>query len=172
MLCDEKLPFRLGMEDPCVAIQQTVRDNMGATGIPSDALILEDYEDCVHYDAVLFPFPKEFDSPEVAKVKAFLKAHNIPFAQVTLDDAAIDGAGLRKYLLDLGIHCYCDTGDVIYCGNGLLAIHALEAGEKTIHLPKKCHCKDLYGDGVWETDTLQITCNQYETKLFALQETD
>ncbi len=170
VLCDEKLPFRLGKEDPCVAIQQTVRDNMGATGIPSDALILEDYEDCIYYDGVLFAFPEAFDTPEVAKVKAFLKQHNIPFAQVTLQDAAIDGAGLRKYLLDLGMHCYCDTGDVIYCGNGLLAVHTLTAGEKTIRLPRKYLCTEFYGDGVYETDTLQITCRQYETKMFRLQE--
>lgn len=170
VLCDEKLPFRLGSEDPCVAIQETVRDNMGATGIPSDALILEDYEDCIHYEGVLFAFPEDFDTPEVAKVKAFLQQHHIPFAQVTIADYAIDADGLRKYLLDMGMHCYCHTGDVIYCGNGILAIHAATAGEKTVYLPKTYHCTELYGDIACETDTLKITCRQFETKLFRLQE--
>ena len=169
VLCDEKLPFRLGGEDRCVAIQETVRDNMGATGIPSDALILEDYEDCVFYDGVLFAFPADFDTPEVTNIKDFLNRRNIPYAQVSSEDYAIDAAGLRKYLLDLGMHCYCDTGDVIYCGNGLLAIHAATAGEKTIRLPQTCRCTELYGDGVYETDTLLVACRQYETKLFRLE---
>lgn len=170
VLCDEKLPFRLGGEDPCVKIQETVRDNMGATGIPSDALILEDYEDCVYYDGVLFPFPAEFDSDEVRKVKAFLQEKKIPYVQVTTEDKEIDGAGLRKYLVDMGMHCYCDTGDVIYCGNGLLCIHAATAGEKTIRLPKVYTCRDIYSGETEKTDTLQVNCCLHETKLFKLDD--
>ena len=118
---------------------------------------------------MLFAFPADFDTPEVAKIKDFLKQKNIPYAQVSAQDYAIDADGLRKYLLDLGMHCYCDTGDVIYCGNGILAIHAATAGEKTIHLPEKYRCTELYGDAVCETDILQITCRQHETKLFRLE---
>ncbi len=168
VLCDEKLPFRLGSQDPCVKIQETVRDNMGGTGIPSDALIMEDYRECVHYSGVLIPFPAEFDTDETRQAKAFLQEKGIPFVQLTQADFAIDSNELRRRLVAVGIHCYCDTGDVIYCGNGLLAIHAATAGEKTVHLPKTCAVKDMNTGAEQTTDTLVLTCKQYETKLFYL----
>lgn len=169
VLCDEKLPFRLGSQDPCVAIQETVRDQMGATGIPSDALIMEDYKACAHYDYVLIPFPESFDTEEVRKAKAFLMEKGIPFTQLTQGDFAIDARQLRERLAALGAHCYCDTGDVIYCGNGLLAIHAATEGEKTIRLPKAFACKDLDTGAEETTDTLKMYCQQYETKWYWLQ---
>ena len=169
VLCDEKLPFRVGSVHPCVAIQQTVRDNIGNTGIPTDAYIMEDYKECVHYDGVMIPFPAEFDNAETLRVKAFLKQNNIPFKQVMLEDHAIDNNGLRQLLVELGAHCYCDTGDVIYCGNGLLAIHAATAGEKTIRLPEVCILTDMDTGAEQTTDTLQIVCKQFETKLFWLK---
>ena len=168
VLCDEKLPFRLGSKDPCVEIQQTVRDTMGATGIPSDALIMEDYRECVHYDAVLIPFPADFDTEETRNAKAFLRKQGIPYVQLTRADSAIDAADLRGRLVDIGAHCYCDTGDVIYCGNGLLAIHAATAGEKTINLPRVCKLQDLTTGETQTTHRLLTTCQEFETKLFIL----
>ena len=66
----------------------------------------------------------------------------------------------------MGVHCYCDSGDVIYCGNGLLAIHAATAGEKTIRLPEVCRLKDMTTGQIYTTDRLVLTCKEYETKLF------
>jgi hypothetical protein len=149
-----------------VEIQQTVRDHMGATGIPSDALIMEDYQECIHYNAVLIPFPAEFDTEETRKAKAFLQEKGIPFTQLTREEFAINGEGLRRRLVDIGAHCYCDTGDVIYRGNGLLAIHAKTEGEKTIRLPAISKIKDLQTGAEQTTDTVKLYCRQYETKMF------
>ena len=81
-----------------------------------------------------------------------MKENKIPFAQV--EKGGISPTVLREMMTVHGIHCYCDTNDVIYCGNGMLAIHAASEGKKNIALP----------DGrIFEAE-----CEQYETKIFSI----
>ncbi len=166
VLFDEKCAFRVGQHHPMKDSSQLVRDAMGNTGIPFDALLTEDYAECLHYDAVLFPYPAEFDSREIKKIKSFLDDHHIPYAQITKETMNTDA--LRELLTDLGVHCYCTSGDVIYCGNGMLAIHAATAGEKIIRLPEKSRCTELFGNLQQQTETLIFQCEQFETKLFMI----
>jgi hypothetical protein len=152
VLFDEKLTFRLGTENKCIDIQKRVSEALGQTGVPFDTFITEDYKACADYDVVLLAFPEIYDTAEATTIKSFLRENRIPYIQVSEDD--ISTKTLRNTLIDCGAHCYIDTGDVIYCGNGMLAIHAATAGKKEICLP----CGS----------TITTDCKQYETKIFMI----
>ena len=68
-----------------------------------------------------------------------------------------------------GAHVYCDTNDVISARPGFLSIHATEAGEKTLILPRESRLRDLYTGE--ELATTQKRCTfpmvKGETRVFA-----
>ena len=171
VLFDEKYPFRVGMKDPCFTIQQTVHDRVGNTGMTFDAFLTEDYEQSVYYKAVLIPFPDAFDSDEIVAIKVFLKSKNIPYVQLTTDDVDISPNALRERLINAGVHCYCSTGDVIYHGNGYLAIHAATAGNKTVTLPCAANITKVNEERTtYFSDTIEVIMEQFETLLFRVED--
>lgn len=170
VLFDEKYPFRVGLKNPFFSIQKTIHDKLGNTGMTFDAFLTEDYKQCAYYEAVLFPFPETFDSDEIIKIKAFLKLKNIPFIQLKADDVNISPEDIRERLINVGVHCYCNTGDVIYHGNGYLAIHAATEGDKTITLPCAMNITPLNSEvKTFYSDTIEIKLKQYETVLFRVE---
>lgn len=167
VLLDEKYPFRIGSKNPFFSIQKTVHDRLGNTGITFDAFLTEDYEQSVHYQAVLIPFPDIFDTAEIVMIKEYLSSKKIPFVQLSADDADISPDRLRELLIQAGVHCYCSTGDVIYHGNGYLAIHAATDGRKSIKLPCVMKVTPLDLDyPICSTDTIEVTMKQFETLMF------
>ena len=57
----------------------------------------------------------------------------------------------------------------VYVGNGILALHASEAGVKTVKLPECVNIKP-YKDsaGAVFTDTLTFSAERFETKIFEI----
>ena len=167
VLFDEKYPFRVGSGDPCYKIQTALHNVIGSTGFTSDALLTEDYRESLHYQAVLLPFPAEFDSDETRTIKDFLRENGIPFVQLTTEDTAITADDLRSRLLQTGAHCYCTTGDVVYHGNGWLAVHAASPGKKEIRLPAPATIIPLDPPGgTFVSDVIEVDMEQFETKIF------
>ncbi|MBR4887663.1 MAG: hypothetical protein IKU17_00800 [Clostridia bacterium] len=167
VLFDEKFPFRVGKNDPCFNSQYHLHDKLGSTGMTFDAFITEDYEQSVHYQAVLFPFPAEFDTEEISKIKAFLQEKQIPYVQLTKEDADPNPDSLRSRLLAAGVHCYCHSGDVVYHGNGFLCIHAAAAGKKTITLPEAAEITPIVPGGEpFTAREFEVEMQTFETLLF------
>jgi len=167
VLFDEKFPFRIGRNDPCFSMQHNLHNRLGSTGMTFDAFITEDYEQSVHYQAVLFPFPAEFDTEEIAKIKAFLNEKHIPYVQLTKEDADPNPDSLRSRLLAAGVHCYCSTGDVVYHGSGFLCIHAAAAGKKTITLPEAAKITSIAPAGeAFTAREFEVEMQAFETLLF------
>lgn len=170
VLFDEKYPFRVGVKDPFFTIQKKIHDCLGNTGMTFDAFLTEDYEQSVHYEAVLFPYPDMFDSNEIKAIKQFLKLQNIPFVHLTSNDVNISPDELRERLIGTGVHCYCSTGDVIYHGNGYLAIHAATKGDKTVSLPNTLRITPMNSDRpTYFSDKIEVKMEQYETCMFRVQ---
>jgi len=75
--------------------------------------------------------------------------------------AIIDGAGLHSYL---------ETDDVLYVGRGFVAIHAAEAGEKVLRLPRRGRLTQVLPErqelGV--SDRFRVPMAQFETRLFRI----
>jgi len=62
------------------------------------------------------------------------------FSAVPLLPAAL----LRNLARAAGVHAYIDTPDVVWASRNLLAVSVLEAGPRTVRLPRKSNVRDLY----------------------------
>jgi hypothetical protein len=77
---------------------------------------------------------------------------------------------LRERLVSNGVHCYNKDGNVIYCGNGFLAVHTKNDGEVKITLPETCNIKSLQNSVNIDVESNEIILNmaKHETCLFQL----
>lgn len=53
---------------------------------------------------------------------------------------------LRSFLRAAGVHVYLDTDDVVYAGNGWLAIHTRDGGRRRVALPFPARVTDAFRD--------------------------
>ncbi len=70
-----------------------------------------------------------------------------------------------------GCHIWMDNDDVFFQNNNYVVIHASSAGEKTVHLPRKCSPYEVYEKKTYaeNTDTLKVEMYLGETKMFMLK---
>ena len=170
LVIDETYNRRVGKADPMYYSQGKFRIAMSNLGIPYDIMLAEDFEHCKDYKAVILPYPLEYLSDTAKELIQFCKANNLTVLTATLEDMTdIDADKMRQRLIDAGVHCYCDSGDVIYHGNGVLCIHSATAGHKTINLPKICDITPLSGSvAPFTSNKIELDMNKFETILFKI----
>ncbi|MBS7298944.1 MAG: hypothetical protein KIG65_07680 [Eubacteriales bacterium] len=83
----------------------------------------------------------------------------------------VRAAVIRSIARYAGCHIWEDGDDVLFQNDNYVTIHASSAGEKTIHLPRKCtpyevYEKKNYGEN---TDTIKVDMYFGETKMFRLK---
>ncbi len=146
-----------------------IRVRMGVTGIPFDLCMVEDAEKVLHkYRAAIFTAPVPSESGQNA-VK-LCQSMNIPYIQSSIEKPFYEENELRDFLVPSGVHCYNSDGNVIYCGNGFLGIHAADNGKVTVKLPAKYTVRALSDIGFpeCETDTISINMKKHDTAIFEL----
>ena len=170
LIIDETYHRRIGTTDPMYYVAGKYRIALGNTGIPYDIMMAEDYTHCKDYKAVILPYPVEYLSDTAKKLKEFCEMHNIPVLTAALSDMTdLDTDTLRNRLVENGVHCYCDSGEVLYCGNGLLCIHSATAGLKTVKLLQICDITPLNNDTkAFTSDKIELDMNKFETILFKI----
>ena len=79
---------------------------------------------------------------------------------------------LRKIVRNAGVHIYYEGDDPVYVNDRLLAIHAVEGGSVTLHLPRDCSAEELFDGGSYTTTDrkLIVEIPKGEVKLFLLAE--
>ncbi|MBR5519355.1 MAG: hypothetical protein IKU55_01425 [Clostridia bacterium] len=169
---DETSYAMLGRRHPTYPTGFWGRKALGLAGAPYDFYLMTDADKIDFtvkgYKAAVFV---TLGSPENdARARAALAKHGIPLMAVTAEEPQITVEALTAFYRACGVFTYCDTPDVVYVGNGCAALHAAEAGEKTVRLPRKVWCTDLDTNVCAYTDILRFTCKQYETKLFAMKD--
>ena len=169
MFIDEKAYFnnpRCSHFCHCVNI---TRFAMGNTGIPFDMCMTEDAEKVLHkYKAAIFTAPLPSESGK--KAVELCKKMSIPYILSDTEKSWFTTDELRDFLVSENIHCYSDNGNVIYCGNGFLGVHAVDEGEITIELPDEFTVKPLLGNNLTECKTkeLKLNMNKHDTAFFEL----
>lgn len=146
-----------------------IRMAMGNTGVPFELCMVEDAEKVLHkYKAAIFTAPLSSESGE--KAKEICKKLNVPYVQTDREKLFFATGELRDFLVSNGVHCYDDKDNVIYCGNGFLGIHSADDGEIKIKLPKKYRVKPLFGEGLneSETDEISLYMKKHHTAVFEL----
>lgn len=165
---DETYHRRVGTTDPMYYSQGKFRIAMSNAGIPYDIMMVEDFEHCKDYKAVILPYPEEYFSDTAKALRAFCEQHNIPVLTADLSDMTdLDTDALRRRLIENSVHCYCDSGDIIYRGNGYLCIHAATAGKKTITLPHTAEITPINTtDQTFVSDKIEIEMKEFETLIY------
>ncbi|MCX6361964.1 MAG: hypothetical protein NT029_19355 [Armatimonadetes bacterium] len=79
--------------------------------------------------------------------------------------------GLLRNLARLaGVHIYSETEDALYAGRGLVALHARDAGDKSIGLPSEMVVREPFAPGAPETRTrlIRFRAKAAETRVFQI----
>ncbi len=82
----------------------------------------------------------------------------------------LSATDLRSLLDRAGVHGWLESDDVLYAGNGFVAVHAAIAGEKRLTLPDGRGCEPLWpvGDGAALTSPSRFTMRLHETRVFRM----
>jgi hypothetical protein len=77
---------------------------------------------------------------------------------------------LCDFIIASGIHVYSNKQDVVYAGNGYIALHAASGGKKAINLPSAARVISVFGAKISEevTDILEFELKENETALFKI----
>ncbi len=169
LFIDEKAYANAPRNAPVTDAINVIRVAMGNTGIPFDTYMVEDAHKVLHkYKAAVFTTPV----PSHIGIKAMelCKSSNIPCIVPTMDKYYYSTPELRDILVAMGVHCYNDKNNVIYCSNGFLGVHTATDGEIKIALPKKYKVKSLLGNDFSqaETDTIVLNKPKHSTALFEI----
>lgn len=169
LFVDEKAYLNYEYANPLRHTVNAIRIAMGNTGIPFEICMVEDAHKVYDkFKVAIFPTPLLSDSGK--KAAEIFKNEGIPCIFSTKEKPNFTVDELRSLLLQNGVHCYSNRGDVVYCGNGFLSVHSVKDGKLTINLPSEYTVKQIFGDGFTQCKTNKIILNmqKHHTVIFEL----
>ncbi len=131
--------------------------------------MVEDSERIIgNYSAAVFtaPIPSEYGKAAIE----ICRDQGVPYLAASIENPSYTTDEIRQFFVSNGLHCYNENGNVIYCGEGFLAVHTVSGGEISINLPRKYKVKPLFGADipVCETDKITLNADKYDTIIFEL----
>lgn len=167
---DGKLYQYQGMSHRSCRAQCDIRNSLGNSGLSYDLYLLDDFKDCYKdYKAIIFP--AAISSPELLEAKKRCNEANIPTLCGSMEKWAFTPAELRDFAKSAHVHIFCDSDDVICCGNSLLSIHAASAGEKKIRLPKTATIKNICSSRApFTANEITVKMKKHQTLIFTLKD--
>jgi beta-galactosidase len=168
VLVDERASAHL--DNPGLA-RRCIYENrrpLGLTGTPYDIYSIADFAAIrERYRAFVFLCP--FRTPAMAEAMDHCRRAGLPLLVADEDSPDLSVAALRSFYREHGLHCWCDTDDVVYASSRYLAIHAAAAGAKCLRLDAPRRITPLLdaGDG-FVADRIELTLQAFETRLFRL----
>lgn len=169
LFVDEKAYLNNPRGSDCVHSVNVIRSTAGNTGIPFDLCTVEDAEKVIgNYKAAVFTATIPSESGK--KALALCEKMGVPCLCASVEKPFFTADEIRDFLISCGVHCYNADGNVIYCGEGFLAVHAAEGGEIVINLPQKYKVKPLLGADIPECETNKFTLgmDKHGTAIFEL----
>lgn len=140
---------------------------MGNTGIPHDYYLVEDAAAVVdRYRVAIFPSPVASEAGE--RAMALCRDRGIPYLAATMEHYTLTAEELRDFCLLNGVHAYAEAEDVVYVGNGYIALHSLTGGRKHLALPAAHRVAPVFGSDLPEqtTDLIAFDLAEKATALF------
>ena len=145
---------------PGCGVQKALCKELALAGLPYDVYLLADFPTVAQrYKLVLLAQPDE-----TAEMGQWLA--QAPSGVRCIRGAGMEAAALRELAAASGVRLLTDMPDIVYAGNGCVALHSLEGGVKTVRLPK-CPRKVL--DGFENAQALTV---QGQTVTFSMQPLD
>lgn len=166
---DETSYANMKNEAPCLSGIIKTRTNMGNISSPYDICMVEDVKEVIdRYKVAIFPFP--FPSESGKRAIELCEKNNIPYLLATAEHDTLTVDEIRRFLRDNGVHMYTKSSDVVYAGNGYVALHCAVGGKKTLTLPFECYAVSVFESDVKAEFTREISfeLSDNATALFAL----
>ena len=145
------------------------RTEVGSLGVPCDFLLVEDMEALREgYAAAIFPSPTPSERGRAAM--RLCESLGIPYLTATPAHYALTKEEMRAFLEKSGVHLYAGLGEVVYLGEGYIALHSDQGGEKTLSLPAKHLVRTVFGTDYPDTvtDCIRFTLAPCGTALFEI----
>ena len=88
--------------------------------------------------------------------------------------ALLDADFVRETARHAGVHIFCDSDDNFYEGNGIISIHAIQPGAKTIHFPVPTDVLDIFTGEVLARQVAELTIpmEAFQTRVLLAGEVD
>lgn len=169
LFIDEKAYRNIQRGNSLLNSVNNLRVAMGNSGIPFDMLMVEDAPKVLHkYKAAIFTAPRP--SAEGKDAVKLCKELSIPHISVEDENIYHSTNDLRDFLVASGVHCYNADSCVVYCGNGILAIHTANDTNTKLTLPRKYKIKPLSDATANEftADEININAPKHSTIIFEL----
>ena len=168
---DETAYANLFSHSPEIRGIADTREAMGNAGAPYDVYAVEDADEVLGgYKAAVFAMP----IPSEAGMRAMklCERMGIPYLSATKGQRILSVDDIRELYERAGVHQYNKDGDVIYAGNGYVALHSAKSGKKVLKLPKTLHVSPLFGIDAQEceTDVISFDLSENATALFLLSD--
>ena len=145
------------------------REPLGRMGAPYDLYDVFDFAAVYRrYKAALFL--SDVRTERMARALELCEETRFPYRSLSPAKLRYTAAELRAFCEASGAHIYCRTDDILYLNENYLALHAVEAGVKTVALNGDHAFRELLEENglSGEGSLLRIPMRANETKLFAI----
>lgn len=167
---DEQGFSKMLIDSPQIKAVGKTRTNMGNIGTPYDFLMVEDAPKTIeNYKAAIFAMPISSDAGILAM--RLCEEKGIPYITATEEHCVLSSDEIRGFLEQNGVHIYTKENDVVYVGNGYIALHSATKGRKALNLPTVCKIKAIFGTYIPEqtTSVVEFELEENATALFSVQ---
>ena len=168
---DERGYSELFSSSPELAGIPLTNTKIGNTGVPFDVFMVEDADKVLkNYKAAIFVMP--IPSEAGARAVALCRKLNIPYLTATVEENHLTVDKMREFLVECGVHLYAEKGEVVYLGQGYIALHSSVGGMKKLSLPRRCLVSPIYGANISPalTDTVEFELKENGTALFSISD--
>ena len=169
LFADERAYAHLFSASPQLGGINVTRLQMGNTGVPYDIFMAEDAERILkNYKAAIFPMPATSDTGK--RAMKLCDKMGIPYLSATAEHPSLTVAELCDFYRSCGVHFYTDENDVVYAGNGYVALHSSVGGKKRLHLPERHDVSAIFGSSLSKTatDEVEFDLEENATALFEI----
>lgn len=144
------------------------RRPLGLCGTPYDIYDVADFPAIADsYQAFVFLCPHL--TPAMADAIAHCRQQQQPSLVTDAEQPDLSTAQLRQFCRQAGLHCYCESDDVVYVNEHYIAIHANSTGSKRLLLDRPRRITPLLDPGdSCNASHLDLALQAYETRLFQL----
>lgn len=165
---DENISSNFGSRSRLYTYPNVIREVMSKCSVPYDIFLLNDCKRVAdEKDYKAFIFIASENSELYKSAKELYDNKNLPYILFSNETECLNKENIIKFLKAKGVHIYSESSDILYVGNGYLAIHAITEGEKEINFPKTLKLTDEFGNMLGK-DRIKINMEKFDTKIFKI----
>lgn len=142
----------------------SIRHALGLMSLPYAKYLDTDFELVVDkYKAVISLVPYRTSDSE--KLRRFCEKEQLPFLEITEENASITAGKLRTFAKNAGVHVYADRDAAVEANEQFISLHTTQAGTYHLYVPEGGKLYDMYAGCEASVD---VQCGAGESYLFKI----